>query len=242
MINRHCLIIDDDAIATTFLSEWMSAHGWQVVCARTLAEAARALAASRFDIALVDRRLPDGDGLVWLATNALASTTRCLVTSGETIDAGDLPANVACLRKPLDVDRLQAWLAQSDTGASTAITEGAAAPEVAPLLDDSLAVTRYGGNIQALRSLRAMLLSELRDSGPWRSQLRKAPPANTALDALHRLRAASALTGCVRLGQVSETLEADLRRGLPGDTRSLQRLDDTIDATIAAITAVTCGS
>jgi ActR/RegA family two-component response regulator/HPt (histidine-containing phosphotransfer) domain-containing protein len=232
---RQCLVIDDDAIASTFLGEWLSARGWQVVCARTLAEAATRLTAASYDIALVDRRLPDGDGLAWLACGALVSTTRCLVTSGDAIDARTLPAGVDCMRKPLDVDRLEAWLAQSESSCSIAATDQVAAPVDLPLLDDATALARFGGNADALRSLRTMLLAELRDSASWRAQLRESTPTTAALDALHRLRAASALTGCARLGSVSEALENDLRRGLPASAKSLAELDATIDATIAEI-------
>jgi len=236
MTTRHCLVIDDDPLATIFLSEWMSAHGWRVVCARTLAEAARCLSASRFDLALVDRRLPDGDGLAWLAETALASVTRCLVTSGDAIDSRALPVGVGCLRKPLDVDRLQAWLTQSEPECPAATNQDPAAG-VAPLLDDPSALARFGGNVEALRALRGMLLGELRDSALWRSQLREQSPPAAALDALHRLRAACALTGCARLSQISEMVEADLRRGLAADAKSLEDLDAATGATIAAIDA-----
>jgi CheY-like chemotaxis protein len=229
------LVIDDDAIATTFLREWLSSRGWQVVCARTLAEAGRCLTAARYDITLIDRRLPDGDGLAWLVDGALTSITRCLLSSGDAIDPRALPAGVAFLRKPLDVDRLQAWLAQSESNCGTEATSAAAAPVGASLLDDAQALARFGGNAAALRSLRAMLLTELRDSGPWRSQLRESAPTTAALDALHRLRAGSALTGCVRLGWVSEALEADLRRGLHANAKSVAELDAAIVATMAAI-------
>lgn len=140
--------------------------------ADSLAAADRLLAAAAAEVWLVDRRLPDGDGIDWLATRLAATgdrIPRCLVTSGEQVDPDSLPPGVAGLRKPLDLDALAAWLAQSAVAVAVDLAPG----DLPPLLDDERTLARFGGNLAALRSLRGMLLAELEGSagGVWWSSL-----------------------------------------------------------------------
>lgn len=242
---RRCLVVDDDPIAAAFLIELVSAQGLIVDSARSMQQADQCLARQRFDILLVDRRLPDGDGVHWLHQVLDRSSDRqmprCLLTSGDLIDAEELPSGVSQLRKPVDAERLVRWLAD-DPGPVAAIpgnpipgprTDWAAMA----LLDDTTALPRLGGNRGALQSLRAMLRHELEDSALWRRQLRAPTPAVAAIDALHRLRAACALTGCARLGPLSENIEAGLRRGSLTPAAALDDLDNVVAATIEAISA-----
>jgi HPt (histidine-containing phosphotransfer) domain-containing protein len=215
-------------------------------------------------------------------------TLRCLLTSGDLIDARELPSGVSQLRKPVDAERLCRWLANDpgpvagmpdstvpdalhkpicrsevyvatgSSGASPVATytsllqqrrgswpvgifgteKGTRADRAAiALLDDTAALPRLGGNRGALQSLRAMLLAELRDSAPWRQQLRLSTPPPAAIDALHRLRAACALTGCARLGQLGESIEAGLRSGTSTPAAALEDLDKVVADTISAISA-----
>jgi CheY-like chemotaxis protein len=245
MPQRRCLVVDDDDIAAAFLIELVSAQGLIVDSAGSMQQADQRLAQQRFDLVLVDRRLPDGDGVVWLhqvlGRSGGRQTPRCLLTSGDLIDIDELPSGVGQLRKPVDAERLVRWLAD-DPGLVAAVPES---PMPGPrtdwaaraLLDDTTALPRLGGNRGALQSLRAMLRQELEDSARWRQQLRAPTPAVAAIDALHRLRAACALTGCARLGPLSEDIEAGLRRGTSTPSAALDDLDNVVAATIAAISA-----
>lgn len=242
MTMSHCLVIDDDAIAAVFLGDWLRQRGWQVAHARSLAEASRQLTTSAFDVLLVDRHLPDGDGVGWLAQRWVelghGAAPRCLVTSGDRIDPASLPTGVGQLRKPIDLDDLRRWLdavAPMEASGGEPQSGNGRDWESVALLDDTGALARFGGHRPALQSLRAMLISELKDSPRWRTQLAQTPPTADALDALHRLRAACALTGCARLGQVSEAMEAGLRRGESATAADMEALDSTLEATIRAI-------
>jgi CheY-like chemotaxis protein len=245
MPQSRCLVVDDDPIAATFLIELVSAQGLIVDSARSTQAADQSLARQRFDVLLVDRRLPDGDGVQWLrkvlGRTGAGQTPRCLVTSGDLIDAGQLPSGVGQLRKPVDAARLCRWLA-NDRNALAGVpgrpipgarTDGAAIA----LLDDTAALARLGGNRGALLSLRAMLRQELEDSARWRRQLRLPTPPPAAIDAVHRLRAACALTGCARLGQFGEDIESAIRGGSSTPAAALDDLDNVVAATIAAISA-----
>ena len=236
MTPRRCLLVDDDPISAIFVGDGLATRGWQVAHAESLAAADRLLALEAIPVWLVDRRLPDGDGIDWLAARlAVAgdSRPRCLVTSGDALDPGRLPPGVPGLRKPLNLDLLAAWLERSPVAVADAPCLG----DSPALLDDERALARLGGNHAALRSLRGMLLAELRASAGWRVQLGPAPPPAAALDALHRLRAGCALTGCTRLGAIAEGLETALRAGQPLSPHSLRELDATLAATISALAA-----
>jgi two-component system response regulator QseB len=236
MNQRRCLLVDDDPISAIFVSEWLAARGWQVAHADSLAAADRLLAAAAAEVWLVDRRLPDGDGIDWLGARLAAAgdrIPRCLVTSGEQVDPDSLPPGAAKMRKPLDLDALAAWLAQSTAASAADVTPG----DSSVLLDDAPALARLGGNVAALRSLRGMLLAELEASAGWRAQLGQASAPAATLDALHRLRAGCLLTGCTRLGAIAEALETVLRAGQPLSQPSLRELDAALAATISALAA-----
>lgn len=106
------LVEDDEVIAQELASRWRRA-GIQVSVARTLQQAAAALAASSPDIVVLDLGLPDGDGVDWLlalrrqgnALPVLALTARDRVTDrvrGLKSGADDY------LTKPVAVEELDA--------------------------------------------------------------------------------------------------------------------------------------
>jgi len=73
------LVIDDNADLAENLSEVLSGAGYQVQRAGTCAEAMRAAGEQGFDVALVDLRLPDGDG------HALAPRLKELAPEGQVV-------------------------------------------------------------------------------------------------------------------------------------------------------------
>lgn len=62
----HILIIDDEADVCTFFRRLLGRKGYKITTATSEAEALQALAATRFNVALVDLKLPDTDGLTLL--------------------------------------------------------------------------------------------------------------------------------------------------------------------------------
>jgi DNA-binding response OmpR family regulator len=57
------LIVEDDVATGTFLADNLTADGYELRVARTLADALRLLERERIDLAVVDVGLPDGSGL-----------------------------------------------------------------------------------------------------------------------------------------------------------------------------------
>ena len=70
----HCLLIEDNA-ANAYLVEVLLTHrGHTVSTARSGSQAVAIAAAQRFDVILIDLKLPDGDGCVFVPQ--LAGVTR----------------------------------------------------------------------------------------------------------------------------------------------------------------------
>jgi DNA-binding response OmpR family regulator len=61
------LVVDDDRTSRSFLADNLTADGYEVLEAGTIAAAQRLLSTSSLDLAIVDLGLPDGDGLGLLA-------------------------------------------------------------------------------------------------------------------------------------------------------------------------------
>ncbi len=61
------LVVEDHATTRTFLSDNLSADGYEVIEAESMADARRLLGGAFPDLAIVDLGLPDGDGLDLLA-------------------------------------------------------------------------------------------------------------------------------------------------------------------------------
>lgn len=93
------LIVEDDRPIAENLHDYLEARGHQCDHAATLAQARRRLAAAPPDVLLLDRSLPDGDGL------ALVHSLRAQGSS--------LPVLVLSARETLD-DRLRGFEAGSD--------------------------------------------------------------------------------------------------------------------------------
>jgi hypothetical protein len=171
------------------------------------------LTTTRYSRLIVDRRLPDGDGLEWLRQGVIPNSLRVLLTSGDQIADADLPEGVAFVRKPIAHDVLLRWLQAGPAGDASDEQVIADVSREEPLLCDIQALTRLGGRMESLQSLRQMFLSELTSAGSWPAQLNEVSSLARSLQQLHRMNAACALTGCLRLGRIGTELETRLRAG-----------------------------
>jgi DNA-binding response OmpR family regulator len=78
---RTILVVDDERDLATTYERLLSRRGWRVVTAATCAEARLALTAvPRPALAIVDRQLPDGDGLEILRAAQAAGTPVIMIT------------------------------------------------------------------------------------------------------------------------------------------------------------------
>ena len=213
MPDSACLVVDDDPIAASYLMELLRSRDLAVDRASCLKDTETRLTAARYSRLIVDRRLPDGDGLAWLQQRVFPSSLRVLLTSGDQIAHADLPVGVAFIRKPIAHDVLLRWL-QAEPSVATDNERGIAnAIRNEPLLCDAQALASLGGRMESLQSLRQMFLNELIGAGSWPAHLNEEGSLAQSLQQLHRMNAACALTGCLRLGRIGAELEARLRAG-----------------------------
>ena len=67
-MKRSVLLVDDDRAFSSLAQAALAREGWTVRLARSLHEARGALDTDVADAVILDRRLPDGDGLDFLAS------------------------------------------------------------------------------------------------------------------------------------------------------------------------------
>ena len=79
---KHVLIVEDSEVVTDALRVLFEESGYEVSLAHTLAEARTVAAQARIDVAIVDLRLPDGDGAT-LAHEWRRSGPPAVALSGE---------------------------------------------------------------------------------------------------------------------------------------------------------------
>ncbi len=123
------LVVDDETSMQELFAEILVGSGYQVTEATTAAEAKAALAEADFDLAILDRKLPDGDGVALLGElRAAGQHLPALVVTGfpSVPTAIEALGNYACdyLCKPFAPDELLAKVKQV-TEASTVVCDNA---------------------------------------------------------------------------------------------------------------------
>ncbi len=110
------LLVEDDPDSLQLLDSIVRSHDFETLTASSLSDARRHLKTRTPDLAIVDVRLPDGDGIEFV--QEVPSTTTTVVISG----AGDPEVVVRALRcgvedfltKPIDLAHLKLLLARFD--------------------------------------------------------------------------------------------------------------------------------
>jgi two-component system response regulator AtoC len=115
MSRERLLVVDDDKLIRDILSERLEKKGYRVVRAGSLEEARTAIARSLPDLAILDVKLPDGEGTELLPELAEAEGVPCIMMTAH----GTVTSAVEALRlgaedfleKPFSMDRLDTTLA-----------------------------------------------------------------------------------------------------------------------------------
>lgn len=200
------LIVDDDPVSLRFLEAAAVQCGCIVA---TAVDGTTALAANGvFDLLLIDRRLPDTDGVELLhALRDRGVTAPAIATSAE-VDAA-LAAQLRAagfadvLEKPASIRRIVEIVQRHLPAARSC------------LLDDAAALDSVGGDANALRALRSLLIQELEqlDHDLMHGNL----AANAAMlgERLHRLRASCGFCGASALAARATDWQDALRAGSP---------------------------
>lgn len=245
MATPRVLVVDDDVVARQYLVEVLRALGAQVDVADCGARGQALASADRYDLLVVDRRLPDDEAAPWLhalrAQSAAASRDTPAIVHSAELRAADrtrlLAAGYAAAhQKPVPRDVLAAHLGvPSPSGRGIATLSGDRVREDAhaPVLDDGAGLEACGGR-EILDGLRQLLHAELarhrRDLVA--AAARDDRPAIAAL--AHRLRGAARYCG-------TPALVAALDRIDPGtgdaSALSLEPALAAIDALATALAA-----
>jgi DNA-binding response OmpR family regulator len=136
------LLVDNDARLSELMAWFLERHGHQVRTACSYVEARARIAERRPDLMLADLELGRENGREELPRMAqLGCLPRTLVVSGyvdRESEAGlsALPLVVGMLRKPFELDRLEALVRAGVGGASSTTAGGLATPRGARAMND----------------------------------------------------------------------------------------------------------
>ena len=112
MLGERILLVDDDDLIRSIVGQRLDDLGYQVSTAKTLAEARRSIAAATPDVALLDIKLPDGEGTELLEPLAQGADVPCImITAHGTVESavGALKQGAShYLEKPFSMERVEA--------------------------------------------------------------------------------------------------------------------------------------
>ena len=123
------LLIEDDPAISSFVVKGLGAEGYPVLLAPDLATAdAHLRTATALALVVLDRGLPDGDGVAWLARRSLTVPVIILTARGEVADRVDgLNAGaVDYIAKPFAFEELVARVRaalRTTTGSTTSVLQ-----------------------------------------------------------------------------------------------------------------------
>jgi DNA-binding response OmpR family regulator len=223
------LLVEDDAVSTSFLAAALEALPAEVATAASCAEASRQ--EPPFDLWLIDANLPDGDGGELLRQlRAGAPDVPALAHTADhstELRARLLQAGFAeVLVKPLTAARLQAsarhWLKPS------AIAESPASYALETLStdwDDDAALIALNGNREHVAMLRQLFLDELPATKLAVLSSFQSADSEGLRSALHKLHASCGFVGAARLAKAAGEL-----RQAPTSAAALERFTQAVDA------------
>jgi CheY-like chemotaxis protein len=98
------LVVDDDKVFGTFVLAALESRGHDVDWAGSIVEALGSMYAVRYDLVIIDLRLPDGSGLQLLrdaTDDGLLADSAAIILTGHDFDE---PSDIRVFHKPLDLD------------------------------------------------------------------------------------------------------------------------------------------
>jgi CheY-like chemotaxis protein len=205
------LVADDNPVSLRFFAEALAQLGLACELAGDGVETVARAQRKRFDLLLIDARMPGLDGAEALARiRAMPGPSRDAVALATTADADErtrrdlVAAGFAdIVTKPVSVDALRAAIA---------LHVGSAEAE-SRALDDARALAATGGDASILAALRGLLVAEIDALPAELADLAARRDFAALRDRLHRLDASAGFCGAPGLARAGATLRAAL-----GDT------------------------
>jgi CheY-like chemotaxis protein len=233
------LLAEDDPVSLDFLTEALRGLGLKVQAVADGEAALKAASERRFDVLLLDHRLPglDGDAALRALRADAGAASRDVIALATTAEPD--PAIHAQLRdagfarvllKPLEREHLRKAFRAIGLAGMDALRSPASA------LDDEAGL-RASGSADALTALRGLFARELDLLAEDWNGLRTDAFALAAR--LHRLRAACGFCGAQALQSAAEKLSSALRGSEPGPVgESLAEFQRALAATREALVRV----
>lgn len=224
------LLVEDDAVSRSFLSEALAALPSQVDAARDIAQALRLAEANPHALWLIDAHLPDGDGSDCLkALRRLHDVPALAVTAGasrEELDRLCSSGFVEVLLKPVSIALLQATVQRLLGKPLHSVHEPSRGG--LPVWDEARALAAIGGNLSSLQALRKLFLDELPALRGQLADARAAEDFASMQAILHKLKAGCGFVGAARMAQAVSALAQD-----PGDADAWRRFEFGADDALA---------
>ncbi|MBL8296925.1 MAG: response regulator [Rhodanobacteraceae bacterium] len=231
------LIADDNALSLRFFAEAAAALGHRCATAADGAAALTLARSQRYDLLLLDVRMPQLDGPEMLRRlradhTAASQSSPALATTADS-DAGmarELHAAgfAGVLLKPVDIDGLRRALA------GTSMVAERAADYAEPALLDDIAACRSLGSSDAVTALRLLFAQEL-DALPEELDACLAAEGADLRDRLHKLCASAGFCGATRLEQSCRQLHRRLATSPSPDADAIAQLRAVAAATRQAL-------
>ena len=126
MTAQRVLLVDDDAVLLKVMAQAFTRRGYDPVCADSAASALSSCAAAPADLAVLDLRMPDGNGLQLIPQLLRVNPALCIVvltgfaSIATAVEAVKLGAH-QYLTKPADVDDIIAAFAYEPGAGESAL-------------------------------------------------------------------------------------------------------------------------
>jgi DNA-binding response OmpR family regulator len=113
----RALIVDDDRSMSRLIRRCLSLWGWDSDESDSVSAALKLFKRGRYDLALCDVNLPDGDGVfLACALSDVKPALRIVILSGDprSVDRARAAGFNGCLHKPFDLSELKALIDRED--------------------------------------------------------------------------------------------------------------------------------
>lgn len=242
----HVLVVDDNPLTLHFFVDALAAIDIDGIAAGSGTVAIELAVQRRFDLLLIDARMPAPDGTQTLrairTARGASATTPAIATSAEhgLCEARLLEAGFhEVMRKPVALDALHACIARHLRMPECGIEHRATC---STLLDDTRALAAAGDSATIVSALRGLLAIEL-DALPAELASMAAAHDRVAMrDRLHRLAASAGFCGAVDLAHAIDRLQGRIAIDGAHTGDALREFDTICRATRLATSAARDGA
>ncbi|MGA9333612.1 MAG: response regulator [Rudaea sp.] len=215
----NVLIADDDPVTLGFFQATLQQLGCRTVAVSSGSEALSAARRGRFDLFVLDRRMPDIGGHQLLIKLRRESIRTPAIATSADVNPEAIQELTDCgfqavIAKPLSCEQLRAALQRFLPGIPNFTATGGSARS---FLDDESALAASGGNRDIMQKLRCLLVAELEQLPNELERHRTHANKSTLREFLHRLRASCGFCGASALARATVRFDDALRES-PQDT------------------------